>query len=273
MVMDKAKLISLCGNVPVLGPSLRRIARRYPEGSVTTIRNGSLAGYRWKRSHRYVSGYWLGIYELPIQECLLRELKPGDVFYDIGANAGFFSLLASKCVGPTGNVFAFEPLPENIRFIQVQLELNAVENCTVVGSAVSDCETTVEFSSGKDTSTAHIQDQRDGEGETALFSVRATSLNEFAKEARPPDFIKLDVEGAEVSALRGATRLFSAEKPPRLLIEFHSEQLKEVGCSLLMRFGYHFRSTMGHPLDPVLAERHVLCLPTSYRNERDRPNF
>ena len=118
--MNRARLISFCGSIPLIGPSLRKIARRYPEGSVTTIKHGYLAGYRWRRSHRYVSAYWLGIYELPIQECLVRKLKPGNVFYDIGANAGFFSLLGSNCVGPEGRVFAFEPLPENIRSIRAQ---------------------------------------------------------------------------------------------------------------------------------------------------------
>lgn len=89
MVMNKARLISCLGRVPLVGSTLRWFAQRYPEGSVVTIKNGLLAGYKWKRSHNYVSGYWLGIYELTIQESLAHELQSGDVFYDIGGNAGF----------------------------------------------------------------------------------------------------------------------------------------------------------------------------------------
>ena len=170
--MDKAKLISVCGSIPFLGPSLRKMARRYPEGSIVNIENGHLAGYRWQRSQRYVSGYWLGHYELPIQECLVRELKPGDVFYDIGANAGFFTLLGSKCVGPTGQVFAFDPLPENVHSIRSQVKLNGLENCSVVEAAVSDQQGIVKFSSGRDTSTAHLLGVRDDVAQSLTLSVR-----------------------------------------------------------------------------------------------------
>jgi hypothetical protein len=107
MSIKGTKLISTAGRIPVVGRALRWLARRYPEGSVVTIHTGRAAGFRWKRYHRYVNGYWPGIYELLIREALARELKPGQVFYDVGANAGFFSLVGACCVGPGGRVFAF----------------------------------------------------------------------------------------------------------------------------------------------------------------------
>ena len=142
---DKARLIRQLGTVPILGSGLRWLARRYPEGSVVTIKNGLLAGCQWKRSHKHVTRYWLGVYEMPVQKCLARELGPGDVFYDIGANAGFFSLLGSKCVGEKGHVFAFEPLPENIGAVRSQVQVNNLTNCTVVEAAVSDSVGHVRF--------------------------------------------------------------------------------------------------------------------------------
>src|SRR6188472_1682389 len=86
-----SSIVYRLGRLPGIGRMLRRLARSYPEGSVTTIRAGDAAGMRWKRYHRYVSGYWLGIYEPEIQKALAVHLRPGGVFYDVGANAGFFT--------------------------------------------------------------------------------------------------------------------------------------------------------------------------------------
>lgn len=260
-MINKAAAIDYVGRIPLAGNSLRRIARFYREGSVVKIRSGALAGCHWRRSHRYVNGYWLGIYELPIQNCLVRELRPGDVFYDIGANAGFFTLLGSKCVGDQGGVFAFEPLPENISSIRAQLQLNDVPNCTVVEAAVSNRESIVEFSSGNDTSTAHIQSMKQGERAGEVFSVRAVALDQFTEEFPSPDFIKMDIEGAELAALNGARELLGGPRPPKILIEFHSEQLREECVSMLAGFGYSFYSLDGGPLGTKTQTRHALCIP------------
>ncbi len=268
--MNTARIISACGRVPLVGASLRKVARLYPEGSVTNIRSGHLAGYRWKRSHRYVSGYWLGIYELAIQECLVRELQSGDVFYDVGANAGFFSLLASKCVGPTGRVYAFEPLPENICSIRSQLELNGIENCTVVEAAVSDCQSKIEFCNGSTTSTAHILGLRNRVGEDNVFSVNATTIDGFARDAVPADFIKVDIEGAEIMALRGASSCLGGDHPPRMLIEFHGEELVREGCSVLSGYDYDLLSLTGEPFVTGPGQRHVLCVPRGTARGRGR---
>jgi len=263
MIVDKTKIMSLCGNVPVLGTSLRKIARLYPEGSVTRIRSGNLAGHRWKRSHRYVNGYWLGIYELPIQACLSRELSAGDVFYDIGANAGFFTLLAAMCVGDSGKVFSFEPLKENVNSIRSQLELNNVRNCRIVESAVVEHSGPVEFAEGKDTSTAHVRDSSFHACEGVVVSVAGVSLDDFIKEASPPDFIKMDIEGAELQALQGAKGLLTSEDPPRMLIEFHGDQIRQNGLSMLGEFGYSFSGLDGQTYHVESGERHVLCIPRS----------
>lgn len=262
-VLDKARLISVCGRVPLLGPSLRRIARRYPEGSVVTIQSGRLRGSYWKRYHRFVNGYWLGIYELPIQECLVRELAAGGVFYDVGANAGFFTLLAAKEVGATGRVFSFEPLAGNIESIWSQLQLNEMENCTVVEAAAVEHSGPVEFTEGRDASTAHVRDSAFHAHEGPVMSVPGVSLDDFAKDASPPDFIKMDIEGAELQALQGARTLLVSNSPPKMLIEFHGERLRRDGLTMLGEFGYSFHGLDGQAYDMESGERHILCLPKS----------
>ncbi len=257
--MNKATVMDYLGRTPFLGDTLRRLARLYSEGSVTRIRAGYLAGCRWQRSHRYVNGYWLGTYELATQECLIRELKTGVVFYDIGANAGFFTLLGCRCVGAQGRVFSFEPLPENAAVIRSQLQLNGMDNCTVVEAAVTDHAGAIGFCRGDDTSTAHIQ--RTDDTSVAPMETEAVTLDGFVRAAPSPEFIKMDAEGAELSALKGACQLLRGVQPPRMLIEFHSEQLRQECMAILRGVGYSFYSLDGEPLHVNANNRHVLCIP------------
>lgn len=258
-MLDKTVLIHQLGRIPFLGFALRWFARRYPEGSVVTIKNGHLAGYKWRRSHKYLTSYWLGTFELPIQNCLVRELKPGDIFYDIGANAGFFSLLGSKCVGDKGHVFAFEPLPENIETVKSQFELNQVVNCTLVEAAVSDCVGETEFCEGPDTSTAHIRSQENEQGNVSI--VKTITLDEFTKTERPPDFVKMDIEGAEVLALQGAYGLLTRPNSPKFLIELHGKDAADKVREIFGKEDYFFYTLDLTRIDSNCMPRHVLALP------------
>lgn len=107
--MNFAKLIWWVGRIPVVGSLFRIVAGPSMRGPSFRFPVGHAAGYLWKRHHRYVNGYWIGQYELPIQEALVRSLGPGMVFFDIGANAGFFTFVGAKRVGSIGRVVAFDP--------------------------------------------------------------------------------------------------------------------------------------------------------------------
>jgi len=258
-VLNKTVLIHQLGRIPFIGSVLRWFARLYTEGSVVTIKNGHLAGYKWKRSHKYLTSYWLGTFELPIQNCLARELRPEDVFYDIGANAGFFSLLGSKCVGDKGHVFAFEPLPENIEMIQNQFELNHVTNCTLIKAAVSDRVGETEFCEGPDTSTAHIGSR--GKEQTGVYVVKTITLDYFIKAEHPPDFIKMDIEGAEILALQGARELLNKPNSPKFLIEIHGQGNAKEVREIFEKEGYFFYTPDLKEIDSDCMPRHVLALP------------
>src|SRR5260221_11618282 len=130
--MKTAQLTSFVGRLPLISSCLRWYASHYVEGSVIRIRQGHAAGFLWKRHHRYVNGYWIGHYEFPIQEALKRELKLGDTFYDVGANAGFFTLVAARLIGPQGKCVAFDPSPDNYASVTEQIQLNSLNNCTAV---------------------------------------------------------------------------------------------------------------------------------------------
>src|SRR6185437_10804699 len=92
---------------PVIGPFLHRLylAAVFHEGQDETIRGGVLEGMKFRRfMHTFVQEYVQGDYESEIQDVLASRLKPGQVVYDVGANAGFITLVAAKLVGPSGAV-------------------------------------------------------------------------------------------------------------------------------------------------------------------------
>lgn len=83
----------------------------YRDGCIVIIRRGPAAGYKWRHYRVYQPWMAMGMYEPHVAWFIHDQLKPGDIFYDIGANAGYFTLVAAKAVGPEGRVIAFDPVP------------------------------------------------------------------------------------------------------------------------------------------------------------------
>jgi FkbM family methyltransferase len=230
-----------------VGRLSRWYASRYPENSVVKIRHGQAAGLFWRRHHRYVNGYWIGHYELPIQEALKRELKPGHTFFDFGAHAGFFTLVAARLVGPDGHCIAFEPLPENCASIREQIEMNSLCPCSVVNEAISDSVGSAFFSfSTTALSTAHLGESRPRERQTV---VKVTTVDGACIRFGKPDFIKMDIEGAEVQALKAASHALRHLRPG-WLIELHGPECEREVRALLREARYGFFDLRGIALNP-----------------------
>lgn len=257
--MNRARLTQFLGWVPGCSHLLRWYAHQFEEGSVVRIRQGYAAGFLWKRHHRYVNGYWIGQYELPIQEALVRELKQGDVFFDVGANAGFFTLLAARIVGPSGRCFAFDPAPANIESITEQIALNRLGYCQAVSEALGDREGTVRFAFSEPGSpSGHLGIAGPGQQES---EVAITTLDCAAERFGPPTFVKMDIEGAEASALRGAVRVLR-EHRPRWLIELHGETCARDSRAILLAAEYRLFGLDGQALDQApLLPSHILARP------------
>lgn len=258
-----SRLTYALGRVPLLRNALRAIAGWYPEGSVTRIRSGPAAGMLWKRHHVYVNGYWLGIYERDIQAALVQRLRPGQIFYDIGANAGFFSLVAANLVGSTGQVFAFEPLPENAAVAAEQIAVNHLANVHLVSSAVGATSGEAVLSRWNNPSTARLIA---GEKDANSLRVPLVSLDDFVAGHPPPDLLKVDVEGAEDQVLAGARSLI-ARHAPAFLIELHSLALARGAFELLGGLGYRFSDLQGKAIaspdafDDSQGMMHILADP------------
>ena len=249
------KVIYALGHIPVLGRILRRMARCYQEGSAVTIRQGWAAGMRWRRYSRYVSGYGLGIYEPRVQAAIAERLAPGATFYDVGANAGFFSLLAGNIVGENGAVFAFEPDPLNASTIEEQFDLNGLYHCHVIQEAVADGTGQAVFVRGGDSSRGRLA-LAGGAGGTSVSTV---TIDEFASSHRSPDLIKVDVEGGEADVLKGARGLMRSSSPPQWIIELHGEERAAEVRGLLQGAGYSVSSLDGGALSGPVLPRHVVA--------------
>src|SRR5262249_52878254 len=131
----------------LLGKILRLPLRLIPRNTEVRILQGPLRGKKWIAGSS-VHGCWLGSWEYSKQKIFAATVRPGSVVFDIGAHVGFYSLLSSVLVGPEGQVFSFEPVPENLVSLRRHLSLNGVQNCTVLPFAVSDSSGTAQFTLG-----------------------------------------------------------------------------------------------------------------------------
>jgi FkbM family methyltransferase len=258
--MSKAGMIRWAGNLPVVSGLLRWLASLYAEGSVVTIRSGHARGLRWRRSHRYVNGYWLGHYELDVQAAIVGELRPGDGFLDLGANAGFFSLVAVKAAGPGGWCVSVDPDPDNCAAIQSLIELNGFPNWRVLQQAVAESEGLLSFvRSAAGSPTGHLGDGREA-GER--LEVKATTVDAVCERFGRPRFVKVDVEGAEARVLQGARRAV-AEVRPTWLIELHGPEPAAKVWDILTGAGYNFFTLHGQKIAGASSlPNHVLARPS-----------
>lgn len=224
-----------------LGKLLRLPLRLIPKNMVLPILQGWLRGKKWivgAGEH----GYWLGSYEINKRLAFEREITDGAVVYDIGANVGYFSLLAAALSGKTGKVYAFEPLPRNIKYLRRHAALNQMTSIEVIEVAVSDHSGEASFDLGASTAMGHI-------AEAGEIKVQLVCLDELVDkgEIAPPNYMKVDVEGTEFLALTGAKNIL-AKHHPLLFLDTHNPEAHQGTISMLRELGYQFEVLDGKPL-------------------------
>ncbi|MEO6259373.1 MAG: FkbM family methyltransferase [Thermoanaerobaculia bacterium] len=210
---------------------LRLPLRLVPRDAIVRILSGELRGWRWIAGSS-TNGCWLGNYERHVQRLFRQRLHAGAVVLDIGANVGFFTLLASRMVGSAGHVYAFEPLPRNLRFLERHIQLNEVTNVSVEALAIAAASGEARFQIAPHASMGSLSDGGELQVETA-------SLDDLLGEHRiaTPQFIKMDIEGAEGEALRGAAKLL-AHRPLTIVLSTHGFAQHELCWKILQRTGF-----------------------------------
>jgi len=169
----------------------------------------------------YVEGRYL------TKNCCLR---PGDRVIDAGANVGFFSILASKLVGDSGQVYSFEPVSEANMILKNNIEINDSNNIEVVEKALGDKAGEVEFYiDGEglfEGSSVVIKPQK----EVSRRKIIQTTIDEFvlSQNLDRIDFIKVDIEGAERCLLAGAEKTIKKYRPKIAIRTYHLPDDPEV---------------------------------------------
>ncbi|NNF58126.1 MAG: FkbM family methyltransferase [Rhodothermaceae bacterium] len=246
--------------VPVLGPLIRRAAGRVATGE-GVIRYGVGTGLRFQGDGA-VAGYLLGTSEPELQEAFAERIRPGDTVYDLGANIGFYMILAARLVGPTGRVVAFEPFPATAAAARHNARLNAFDQVHVIEAAVADRPGEEWLMTGTGPVTFRLGEDREQPGQL----VPVISVDAFVSTAEepPPDFVKIDVEGAEERVLLGMKDTLRQHRPT-VLCEVHYAISDFAGfvARELGPLGYTATRIDGDGIPEAGARFHVVLTPLS----------
>jgi FkbM family methyltransferase len=179
-----------------------------------------------------------------IRDCV----RPGDVFLDIGANIGLYSIVAAQCVGPTGIVYAVEPHAVNFQSLLANIAANNFQDrIRPLSCALHEESTVLEFnycSLDPGSSASQLGNTRDGEEQpftpVACELKQAVSIDDLIASGgmRPPNHVKIDVDGNELLILRGMRRLLSGPQAPRTLQVEINRRYKDELFVLLNELGF-----------------------------------
>lgn len=181
--------------------------------------------------------YYQGQSEPETAQFVLRFLKPGMIFVDVGAHIGEYALLASRAVRSEGQVHAFEPVHELSSLLAQAVTRNRASNVVVNRSALANTNGTTDFVICKELACSSIAYDETSGNQNCLRtdSVPVQSLDHYCEQrAITPHLIKVDVEGAEMLVLDGAKRLLAlpADRAPVWIIECSEENYARFGANV-----------------------------------------
>lgn len=220
-ILSRMNFSSIPFTSPV-GKLLRLPLRLLPKRAFVHVLQGELRGTWMVGSSTH--GCWLGTYEHENQRLFASLVPANGTVYDIGANVGFYTLLAASRAKP---VIAVGPLAENVAYLERHLDLNGVCNVEVRPAAVADKEGEEPFAAAGDRSQGKLGGERP--------MVRTVTLDRLCEICGPPALIKVDVEGAEYRVLLGAQKKCLAAHHPifwSLRIVFRCSTAPALLCSL-----------------------------------------
>jgi len=198
-------------------------------------------------------------HEPHIIELIKKQIAEGDVVIDLGANIGYFTLIFSKLVGPRGKVFAFEPDPTNFSILKENVSLNKCLNVTLIQKAVSKY-------SHKGTIYLNDENRGDhrifdsGDNREKIDGIEITSLDDYFDTSKIKiDFIKMDIQGSEILALKGMEKILEENKNIKILAEFWPNGFKKAKTDpkeffeILEKYDFCFyeNKESGHDLVPI----------------------
>lgn len=215
-----------------------------------------------------------GIHEPEETKRIDALVKPGDVVLDLGASIGYFTLRLARSVGPTGRVIAVEPDPLNFELLSRNVAMNGYRNVTLINKAAARQTGPLQLFLSEDNAGDH---RTSGTPESrSAVEVQGTRLDEELADLTRLDFVKIDIQGAEVDALCGLRELLARSPGVAMLVEFWPSGLANAGVEpgrlldLLDELGFSLEDITGGPSDsasllaayPVASGRHTNLIAT-----------
>jgi FkbM family methyltransferase len=235
-----------------------------PRNVMLPVLSGCNRGFWWV-SGSHIHGCWIGWYEPEVQAALSRLIKPGMTVWDLGANAGFYTLASARMVGPAGRVVAFEPSARNVHHLLTHLRINRRDNVVVHQSAVTDGGGFTSFAihNGSE-AMSHLAASPTG------YLVGTVSIDGVLAEHPEwsPNLVKIDVEGAEERVLAGGQTLLGGPRPPTIVLSLHGLEEARQCLRILMEHGYAVTSLSDEHVasaEAALALDTVIARPTVVR--------
>ena len=198
--------MSLLGPDTFTGRTIRLPLRLVaPSRQVRILAPRQLFGTKWIIGAG-VHACWLGMYEKSKRRTFIGATRPGMVVFDVGAQAGYYTLLSSRLVGAAGAIFAFEPVPRNLEFLRTHLEINQRSNVTVLAAAAAESNGNGTFQTEQTSYMGHLSP-------SGGLRVRTVTVDSVAAEhGVRPGIVKIDVEGGEAGVLQGAIRVLAEHR-------------------------------------------------------------
>ncbi len=175
---------------------------------------------------------WAGrLWEKTETTWFLSSLRPGDVVVDVGANVGYYTVLAGLLVGDTGRVYAFEPDPQNFELLRRNVALNGLHNVILENKAASNEAGQLSLYLDEENKGDHRIYQPEGEQRRSI-DVEAVRLDDYFEGVEDSvDFVKIDTQGAEFAILEGALGILARSPGLVMAVEYSPEGLAGFGAS------------------------------------------
>jgi FkbM family methyltransferase len=178
--------------------------------------------------------------------------EEGDLVVDIGAAFGFYTMLSSKRVGSKGKVIAIEAQPDSFEMLNQNIKLNGLANVVTLSYAVYSKKSRLKLYSGYS-----IMQERAGKDLQKYIEINADTLDcllfELIKITKV-NWIKIDVEGAELEVLKGAHNILSNSNDIKILIEIHSQENYKLVIEFLVSYGFEIEYEKAHDL----GDKHII---------------
>jgi len=259
----------------MLIPRLLRIAARTPLGHVPVrVRHGMTRGARWTAIPS--TQYWRLDFEPELNAAIAREgIRPGSVCWDLGAHFGYFTVGFAMLAGPTGQVAAFEPDPISHRKLRHHVAMNGLESVTLFEAGVSDSTGSRDlliYGEFGVTTSHFAYDDEDPSRCPTKVAIRTVAGDDLVANGtlRPPQYVKIDVEGHGAKALAGMARVL-AEHRPVIFMSFHGASESEPAFALLRESGYRAFDLAGTPRSWSLPSLDTMILRPGSLGERLGP--